>query len=139
MSTSALEVVARRLYDDVWNGRHYDLAAELFHAGFSTPSAPGLRGGAAKAAVIRGYHATFPDLHVEVVDLVVDEDRVAARLALSGTDTGGFRGRPATGRAVSCWVAEFLTFDDGRIVDDWVGSDWLGALVQLGHVDDPWR
>jgi hypothetical protein len=40
---------------------------------------------------------------------------------------------------VTTWTAEFLTFDDGRIVEDWVGSDWLGALVQLGHVDDPWR
>lgn len=136
--TPAAEEVARRLYDEVWNNREYAVADDLFHPAFRTPAVPDLRGGAAKVAAIRGYHAAFPDLHVEVEALVVGTDQVAARLVLTGTDTGGLRGRPPTGRAVRSWVAEFLTFEEGRIVGDWVGSDWLGALVQLGHVADPW-
>lgn len=31
-----------------------------------------------------------------------------------------------------------LKVRDGRIVGNWVGSDWLGLLVQLGVVHDPW-
>jgi predicted ester cyclase len=135
---TGIGAVARRLYDEVWNGRRYDVAQELFHPEFSTAAAPGLRGGAAKVAAIRGYHATLPDLRVEIAHLVEGADQVAAHLVISGTDTGGFKGRPATGRPVRTWVAEFLTFADQRIVGDWVGSDWLGTLVQLGVLPDPW-
>ncbi|WP_148614300.1 ester cyclase [Nocardioides rubriscoriae] len=138
--TRDVEAVARRLYDEVWNGRDYAVADQLFRSDFRTPAAPALTGGAAKAAVIRGYHVALPDLHVEVDELVATGDRVAARLTLTGTDTGGLRGRPATGRRISTWVTEFLTFgDDARIVEDWVGTDWLGTLVQLGVLPDPWE
>jgi len=52
---------------------------------------------------------------------------------------GGLRGRPPPGTAVSAWVVDMLDFRDGRIVGNWVGSDWLGLLVHLGFVPDPWR
>lgn len=133
-----IELAARRLYNEVWNGRRYDIAEELFHSDFRTPAAPGLRGGAAKIAAIRGYHAAFPDLHVEIEDVVVGGDHVAVRLTFTGTDTGGLKGRPPTGRPVRTWAAEFLTFEQGRIVSDWVGQDWLGTFIQLGVLRDPW-
>jgi predicted ester cyclase len=136
--SAGIGLVARRLYDEVWNGRRYDVAEEIVHPEFRSAAAPGLRGGAAKVAAIRGYHAAFPDLQVEIVDLVVGADRVAARLTFSGTDTGGLKGRPPTGRPIRSWTAEFLTFTDGRISGDWVGSDWLGTFVQLGVLPDPW-
>lgn len=141
MSAGALdaEAVARRLYDEVWNGLDEAAALAVYHPAYTNPSAPGLVGGAAKLAVVRGYRSTFPDLAVEVEDLVVTPRRVAARLSFRGTDRGGFRGRPATGREVRVWSTEFLELDaDLRVVSDWVGSDWLGTLVQLGVVADPW-
>ena len=45
---------------------------------------------------------------------------------------------PPTGRRVRAWHVEFLAFGGARIVADWAGTDWLGALVQLGAVPDPW-
>ena len=131
--------MARRLYQELWNERRYEVADELFHAEFAYAAVPGLRGGAAKVAAVRGYHATFPDLRVAVEELVAGADAVAARVSLSGTDTGGLRGRPPTGRLMSAWTVDFLRFRDGRIIADWVGADWLGIFVQLGVVPDPWR
>lgn len=131
--------VTRRLYDEVWNGLDEEAAEAIYHPAYTNSSAPGLRGGAAKLAVVRGYRGTFPDLRVQVEDLVASPRRVAARLTFTGTDRGGFRGRPATGREVRVWSTEFLELDDDlRIASDWVGSDWLGTLVQLGVVADPW-
>jgi hypothetical protein len=130
--------IAELLYEQVWNGRRYALVDDLYVPDYTSPSAPGLRGGAAKAAVIRGYHRAFPDLRMTLDDLVVGEGRVAARLTVAGTDTGGLRGRPPTGRGVSCWTTEFLHIDRGRITEDWVGTDWLGALEQLGVIQSPW-
>jgi predicted ester cyclase len=129
--------VVHLLYEQVWNAHDYDLADALFADTYTNPSAPGLHGGAAKAAVIRAYHRSCPDLTLTVEDLVATDDRAAARLALTGTDTGGLRGMPATGRRLHSWATEFLRIQHGRIVDDWIGTDWLGILEQLGAITSP--
>jgi predicted ester cyclase len=131
--------IAQRLYDQVWNARCYETADELFDPKFQHHAAPGLRGGAAKAAAIRGYHATFPDLRISIDDLGTGNDHVAARWTVTGTDTGGLKGRPPTGRSMRGWGVEHLAIRDGRIVSDWIGVDWLGILIQLGVIPDPWR
>lgn len=138
MSQSPAVAVVERLYEQVWNGRRYALADELFAADYAHPSVPDLRGGAAKAAVIRGYHAAFPDLAITVNERVAADDRVAVRLTITGTDTGGFRGKAPSGRKINAWGVEFLRIQDGRIVEDWIGADWLGMLEQLGVINSPW-
>jgi predicted ester cyclase len=138
MSSANVEAIARRLYSEIWNDRRYDIADELFHPDFTSNGAPGLRGSAAKLVAIRDYHSAFPDLLHTVEDVVVGPDRLAVRLTVSGTDSGGFKGRPATGRQVHTWAVEFLTFHEDRIIRDWVGVDWLGTLIQLGVLTNPW-
>jgi hypothetical protein len=34
---------------------------------------------------------------------------------------------------------EHLALRDGKIVGDWVGVDWLGILIQLGVIPNPWE
>jgi predicted ester cyclase len=130
--------IARRLYDEVWNARRDEAAGDLFDPEFHTDAAPGFRGGAAKLAAIRGYHTTFPDLRITIDDLITGGDRVAARWTVTGTDTGGLKGKPPTGRPIRAWGAEHLGIRDGKIVSDWVGADWLGILIQLGAIPNPW-
>jgi len=130
--------ITQRLYDEIWNGQCYETAADLFDPEFRHDAAPGIRGGAAKVAAIRGYHAAFPDLRISIDDLVIGDDRAAARWTVTGTDTGGLKGRPPTGRSVRAWGVEHLGIRDGRVVSDWLGVDWLGILVQLGAIPNPW-
>ena len=129
---------ARRYYDEIWNARRYDAAGELFHPQFHYEEAPG-RGAAAKLAAIREFHASFPDLHISIDDLVAAGDRVAAKLTITGTDTGGVHGKPATGRSVRFWAVEHLAIRGGQIISVWVGGDWLGLFIQLGVIPDPWQ
>lgn len=132
------EQVIRRLYAEIWNAGRYDLADDLFDPDFHHDDATGLQGPAAKMAAIRGYRTTFPDLHVTVNDVVVQGDKAAVRWRVTGTDTGGFRGRAPTGQPVSGWGTEFFGFRGGRIITNWLGADWLGVLIQLGVVPNPW-
>jgi predicted ester cyclase len=132
------ETVIRRLYDEVWNQHRDDIVDELFDPEFRTPAAPGMTGGAAKLAVIRGYRDAFPDVHITVDDLIVTPDRGAARWTLTGTDSGGFHGRPPTGRTITGWGSEYFRFRGGRVLTNWIGADWLGVLIQLGVLADPW-
>jgi predicted ester cyclase len=130
--------LARRLYDEVWNAGRYEVAEELFHPDFAYPAAPGLRGPQAKLSAIRRYRASCPDLHIRVDEMVVQGDKVAVRWTLTATDTGGFAGRPPTGRSITAWGVDILGFRDGQIISDWIGVDWLGTFVQLGVITDPW-
>ena len=80
-----------------------------------------------------------PDLHISIDNLVIGDDRIAARWTLTGTgtDTGGLKGRPATGWSVRAWGVEHLALRDGKIISDWAGADWLGILIQLGVIPNP--
>ena len=130
--------LTRRLYDEVWNTGNYEVAGELFHPDFAYAAAPNLRGPEAKLQAIRRHRTSSPDLHIQVDDIVVQGDQVAARWTITGTDTGGLLGAAPTHRAFTAWGVDFLGFRDGQIVSDWVGIDWLGTLVQLGKIADPW-
>lgn len=72
----------------------------------------------------------FPDWRWRRIQLVVEDDRIAAHLRGSGTHTGQFRGLPATRRHVN--VAEFAMYRlaKGRIVE-FTGTDHLALLTQI--------
>jgi steroid delta-isomerase-like uncharacterized protein len=78
----------------------------------------------------------FPDLHAETEDLLVDGDRAALRLTVSGTHKGPFMGIPATGKAVQWESIGIAHFRDGQMYRVWVQPDMLGLMQQLG-VDLP--
>jgi predicted ester cyclase len=128
----------RDFFRRVWNERDYAAAGRLYAETFSNPAAPGVSGAAAKTMFIRSYHQAFPDLTVTIEDLVTADRVVAVRYVAAGTDLGGFRGRPPTGRRVTIWAVSFLRFDGDRVVSEWVGADYLGLFEQLGTVTSPW-
>jgi C-1 hydroxylase len=101
------------------------------------------RNGPAETDAVRGRDAflayeqqafeAFPDLHLEVLEVIADSDRVAARLRATGTHLGEFLGIPASGRAFEVEYANISRFDaDGRIVEDRDYVDNLALLQQLG-------
>lgn len=56
---------------------------------------------AARAEPIRRYHQAFPDLHLDIEELIAASDTVVLRAAFRGTDTGGYAGRAAAGLPVT--------------------------------------
>jgi predicted ester cyclase len=135
MDAVGRDIQVRNFVKEVWNGRNYEAAAELYAENYVNPFGTGP---AARAEPMRHYHAAFPDLHVDIDELVVAGDTVVARLTFRGTDTGGHLGRPSTGRAIGEWVVCIMHFDGDRVVNEWIGADNLGLFIQLGVLDDPW-
>ena len=74
----------------------------------------------------------FPDLKVEVVNLVQDEEQVAFAYTLTGTHDGPFMGHEPTGKSFSIRVVQISKIVDGKLVERWGSSDQLGMLTQLG-------
>ena len=129
------ETQVRSFVEEVWNGRNYEAAADLYSDSYVNPFGTGP---SARVEPIRRYHQAFPDLHLDVEELIVAGDTVVLRGTFRGTDTGGRLGRPSTGRAVEDWIVDIMHFEGDKVVNEWIGADNLGLFIQLGVLDDPW-
>jgi len=135
MEVAERESQVRSFVDEVWNGRDYEAAADLYGEKFANTFGDGP---SARIEPIRRYHEAFPDLHLDVEELIVADDTVVLRATFRGTDTGGYVGRAPTGRAVEEWVVLIMHFEDDKVVREWIGADKLGLFLQLGVLQDPW-
>jgi predicted ester cyclase len=129
------EMQVRNFVEDVWNGGNYEAASKLFSESYVNPFGSGP---SARVEPIRRYHRAFPDLHLDIEELIVAGDTVVLRMTFRGTDTGGYLGRSPTGRAVEEWVVDIMHFEDDKVVSEWIGADKLGLFIQLRVLEDPW-
>src|SRR5687767_4555689 len=82
---------------------------------------------------IAPFRAAFPDVEMEIVDLIAEREKVVCRFACSGTHEGEWRGHPPTGRRFERVDEVYIfTVREGRVVDAWGVEDTLTRLRQLG-------
>jgi len=113
----------RRFVDEAVNGGHDEVIDELF-----TPEMT-----AAVREWFGAFRLSFPDLNMEVIDLVAEDDTVVARFECSASHLGDWRGHPPTGRRFER-VDEvyFFEFAGDRIAALWGIEDTLDRFQQLG-------
>ena len=80
---------------------------------------------------LRSIFRSFPDLTVEVHDVIAESDRVAVRLTMRGTQLGVFQGIAPTGRKITSSAMNTYRIADNRIVEEWWQHDLLGLMKQL--------
>ena len=88
MVTEANKAVVRRLVDEVFNGGHLELIDQLY--------APELAPAAKRW--IAPFRASFPDVHMELMELIAEGDKVVGRFTCSATHQGEWLGQAPTGR-----------------------------------------
>ena len=84
-------------------------------------------------SLFRVLREAFPDLRAEINEQFVDGDgeRVGTRKTFHGTHRGPFAGIPATGRAVTIRVMDFVRIRDGKMLEHWNVVDVAGLIAQL--------
>jgi sigma-B regulation protein RsbU (phosphoserine phosphatase) len=90
-----------------------------------------LRGPNAIAASFEALFLQFPDMAVEVTNVLVDGDRVAAIADVHATDRAGWFGLPPTGSPIAYRLVLLLTLAGGRIVRDERLYDAAGLVERL--------
>lgn len=79
--------------------------------------------------------SAFPDMQMDVEDLVAEGDKAVARVRATATHQGDFMGVPATGKPVEVQLIDIMRFDsDGLVCEHWGVVDMLSLLQQLGVV-----
>jgi len=124
MTVAAGKAAARSYFEEVLNRGNMAVADAIFTPGvrFQYPLGD-LNGVQAIKRYIAAVREAFPDVVFAVEDLFGEGDRVAARWSLAGTQTGTFRGKPATGKQVAVSGNTVFRLQSGRIDEMWVAFD----------------
>ena len=131
------KALVRRLYEEGFNQGKLEVVDELVASDVVThdpiildaPTGPdSIRGG------IEMIRKAFPDFHVEVLDLVAEDEKVASYLLMSGTNTGDYRRGGATNKRGTMRAFLLWRVADGRLVESWGMADRFQFLQQLGVV-----
>lgn len=117
------KAVVRRLVNDVLNGGFLEVIDDLY-----APERV-----AAARAWIAPFRVSFPDIHMEIMELIAEDATVVGRFTCSATHLHEWLGYPPTGRRFEVIdEVSIYHFHDGKIIDSWGIEDNLGRLEQLG-------
>ena len=127
----------RRLYELISAG-DIDGFGDLLADGFvEHDGGPGMEPGKEGVKqLFRMYRASFPDLRMDVEEVLPSGDKVVGRIRATGTHTGeAFMGLPASGKSVNVQLIDITRFDDdGLACEHWGVFDALGMMQQLGAI-----
>ena len=117
------KAIVRRLVEEVLNGGRMEVIEELYVPALAP----------AATAWIAPFRVSFPDVQMEIIDLVAANEKVVGRFTCSGTHLGEWLGYAPTGRRFEA-VDEvyFFRIAGGRIAEVWGIEDNLSRLEQLG-------
>ena len=74
----------------------------------------------------------FPDIRVDIGDIIQEGDKVAARVVFTGTHKGEFMGVPATNKEIQIRILDICQFRDDKMVAHWGLLDAAGIMEQMG-------
>ena len=136
--SSENKALVRRWFEEVWNqGRSSAidemLAADAVVHGLDAD----LHGPADFKPFHEAYRNAFPDVTIQIDEIIAEGAVVAVRWSASGTHSGGGLGFGATGKKVHFTGMGFARIEGGKIVEGWNNLDQLGMFQQLGVVSLP--
>jgi steroid delta-isomerase-like uncharacterized protein len=129
----------QRLYDLINAGDIDGFGQQLADDFVERDEIPGLP--PTKEGVVHYFRlllSAFPDMRMDVQDVIASGDKAVARLRVSGTHKGEFMGIPATGKPLSVELIDITRFgDDGLAREHWGVVDQLAMMQQLGVIPTP--
>lgn len=75
--------------------------------------------------------SVFPDASTTIDDIVVEGDKVVARVTWTSTHKGDFFGIPATNKKVTWTSTEWYRIENGKLAEHWDVVDWTSLMQQL--------
>lgn len=82
--------------------------------------------------IYKGWFSSFPDAKYVTEHLLIDENKAAQFVKMTGIQKGEFCGLAATGKRFEIRCAFLFFFADGKISREIRIYDFTGLLLQLG-------
>jgi steroid delta-isomerase-like uncharacterized protein len=139
MATEQNKAVIRHFIEGGLSGHSFETIEGLLAPTYTNymPGAPSPITRENYRPALEEFFTAFPDIRVEIHEMIAEGDAVATRYTMHGTHQGSFQGIPATGKRFSVTGTSFYHVKDGKMVDDYPGFDALSLLQQLGAIPTP--
>ena len=115
-----------RIYRDGYNGGDLRVYDECYTDDFvhHSKTIHDIDAGAAgERESMQRFRAAIPDVRFEILDLTAEEDRVAARLRITGTPQSDFGDIAPDGDAIDILGLALFRIRDGRVAEEWFFVD----------------
>lgn len=120
-----------------WNSGDPVLLSRVISPSFTDRDLPAGRpqGPTGPLFAFRQFTGAVPDLHCEVLQQIIVQDRVVSHLRFTGHFTGSFGNLQGKGQKIDFVATDIVRIDDhGQITDNWHLEDNLTFLKQIGIV-----
>ena len=127
--------VVGRYINECWNRGRIDLVDELVsaefidHLPFDREWPDGIE---SIKTLIASCRQGFSDFHLDVGDMIAEDDRVVVRCTALGRHDGCFYGVDATQRHIRFAAISIYRVENHQIIDQWGMIDRTHLLQQLG-------
>ena len=135
MNSTDTRALILRYYDEVWRDGNVEAIDEFLapdHVDETPP--PGFDGSReAQKQIAAMMRDGSKDKTIEIIDVVIDGDRVAAPWRMTWTQVGDLWGMlPADGKPIELEGMDYFVLRDGKIIRTRHVENWLAVVSQLG-------
>lgn len=131
-----LKPMVRKIFDDAYNKGNLAVLDDLIAPDYFRHQPPmkdvqGLKAYKKFVADIRNAYTNF---EIRLEEILVDGNKTVARIVLSGKHTGRTPTlmAPPTGKEIRMPGCVVSTWENGKIIEEWVYNDYMGLTHQFG-------
>lgn len=122
----------RHYTDKFWNKRDLNEAEKLFHEQAVVHTTFGkFVGPSFMKATAQAWIKAFPDLRMQINEMIEEGDRIAMIWTAQGTHKDAFRGVVATNREVTSRGVTIFRFEGNKVREYWIYTDIHDVLNQI--------
>ena len=140
MSVADNKAITQRFFDEVINGRNFDVIDEIVADDFveheTMPGHP-TTGPEAIRSNMRMFATAFPDFQITPDEMIGEGDMVAIVATMTGTHKSEFMGIPPTDKSFKVQVIDVVQYRDGKAIAHWGLTDAMAMMEQLGVMEGP--
>lgn len=134
MNTEYNKTLVQRVNKEFIEGGNLDTFYQIFAEDFVNHTAPQGSPNNRDGVIYFFNHLlkpSFPDLKVEIHDMIAEGDKVTTRKSFYATHKGDFFGIPPTHKSVVMEVIDIIQLRDGKYIGHWGILDLHGLTAQL--------
>ncbi|MGD8833640.1 MAG: ester cyclase [Desulfobacteraceae bacterium] len=131
-----LKPMVRKIYEEVYNKGNLDLLDDLIDPKYirHQPPMKTVQGLDAYKKFITEVRNAYTNFEIRLDEILVDGNKSVVRITLSGKHTGKTPTllAPPTGKDIAMVGCAVATWENGKIVEEWVYNDYMGLTYQFG-------
>lgn len=123
----------KRHFDEVVNQKQLNVIPQIFADNFHSISPKGdiVNGRDNLSQYLSHFFTAFPDLHIAVEEIIAENDKVVARVTVTGTQQGEFWGIPASNKPINIQEIFIVKVASNQVVEARPVADLHLLLQQL--------